>query len=118
VADWDFWATLRTVSPRYADWLKVFGPEAVLGVSGVKVPITTPIPERVVLPIGTREVFFIKLDLLSGDQRGRLVQHLSERFHIPAAEVEQDFRDRPGREAPVLNEDLFVAVFHPQKWFS
>lgn len=113
----DFWAALRPDSPRYADWLKVYGPEAILGESGIQVPITTPIPERVQLPIGVRSVFFVKLDRLSAEQRERLIRHLVERFGVPRAEVEADFRAKPGRECPILDEDVWVTILHPQRWF-
>lgn len=118
MSEHDFWATLRPESPRYADWQRVFGPEAQLGTSGVEIPISSPIPERVRLPIGERRVLFIATDQLSEAQRDRLVEHLATRFQCPRHEVRRDIMSDPRKSVPILDEDLFVAVLHPQRWFG
>lgn len=118
MTDHDFWASLRTDTTRYQDWMAVFGEDAVLSSGSVQVPITTPIPERVILPIGERHVYFLKLAVLTDAQRDRLKTHLCNRFGVARAELEAEFARTPGHEVPIVAEDLMIAVYHPQKWLA
>jgi predicted membrane channel-forming protein YqfA (hemolysin III family) len=59
-------------------------------------------------------IFLLDEKLITPEQRQRLVEHISRKFNIPAAEVEADI-DGPG--APILDEDCTVTVHNPQKWF-
>ena len=116
--DHDFWGTLDASSDRYRDWLHVFGADALTyrEGGGVRVPITTPIPEQVRLPIGVQTVYFVKLALLDEAQLERLKSHLCERFEVSRAELEAEFARTPGREVPILGRDLSVTVYNPQRW--
>lgn len=110
--DWDFWCSINKNSPRYANWVRVFDDPQ-------HVPITSPIAERVRLPIGVHRVLFLKLDLLSEDERHRLVRHLSERFDVSPEEVEAELTDRDANKAvPILDEDVSILVLHPEKWID
>ena len=107
----DFWASIREDSPRYADWAAVFDDPS-------HVPITGPVPEMVNLPIGPQRVVFLRCDLLSDAERDRLVRHLAERFHVEAEEVRQHLASDPRKSVPLLDEDLFLTVYHPQRWLD
>jgi hypothetical protein len=113
---WDFWVSIAEHSSRYADWLEVYGNDPSSPVRVDRVPVTTPIAERVQLPIGVRPVFFVKLDLLSPEQRERLVRQICDRFHLSRGKVEAEFTRTRGSEVPILDEDVFVTILHPQKW--
>lgn len=117
MSDWDFWATLRPESPRYVEWQQVFGSEAQLSESGVQVPIASPISERVLLPIGVRTVLFLAADQLTPSQKARLIVYLAVKFHRDPQEVQDDIEREPRKSVPLLDEDLYVAVLHPQRWF-
>jgi len=106
----DFWASIREDSPRYADWSNVF-------TNPSHVPLTSPVPEMVRLPIGPRRVLFLRCDMLNAAEHDRLVHHLAERFNVPASEVRDQLADDPLKSVPLLDEDLYVAVYHPQRWF-
>jgi len=55
--------------------------------------------------------------MLSAAEHDRLVHHLAERFNVPASEVRDQLADDPLKSVPLLDEDLYVAVYHPQRWF-
>lgn len=114
---WDFWARLRPGSARYDEWRQVFGTEAQLGESGVQVPIATPISERVVLPIGVRTVRFLAVDQLTASQKARLVVYLAVKFRVDPQEVQDEIERQPRHSVPLLDEELYMAVLHPQWWF-
>ena len=103
----DFIATIRKDCPRYQDWINVLGTNEVV--------LKSPVPHLASAP-GIPEAPFFEMDLtaLSGEQRGRLISHLSQRFQVPEQEVERDL-DRVG--CPILDTDVTVTVYHPQKWF-
>jgi hypothetical protein len=108
---WDFWCSIHESSPRYAAWAKVFDDPK-------HVPITTPIAERVQLPIGIRQVLFVKVTLLSDDERQRMVQHLAERFSVAPEDVVAELERDPDRAVPILGDDVSITVLHPQKWLD
>jgi hypothetical protein len=108
---WDFYASIRPDSERAEHWRWVFeDPE--------RVPITTPVGTIVELPIGRRRVLFVKIKELSEDERERLVRNLAGRFGVAPAEIEASIKQDPDHAVPILDEDVFVTVLHPQKWFS
>lgn len=103
----DFVATIREGSPREQNWLEVFGDRTI--------ELQSPLPSPGSAP-GIESAMFYMLDLeaLTMEQRTRLIKHISRRFHVPEREVEQEL-DRVG--CPILDEDVTVTVFNPQKWF-
>lgn len=103
----DFTATIRQGCPREQDWLAVLGSREVV--------LKSPLPHLASAP-GHPEALFFEMDLaaLSGEQRARLIKHLSKRFGVPVSEVARDL-DQVG--CPILDEDVTVCVAHPQKWF-
>jgi len=105
----DFFASLRDDSPRYADWQKVFDDPS-------RVPITTPIAERVQLPIGERNVLFVACDLLTPSEKARLILMLAVKFRVDPQEVQNEIDADPRHAVPLLDEDLSVMVLRPQKW--
>ncbi len=96
-------AHINSTSPRAADWRAVFG--------GDSVPIKSPIPSMVQVPgeKGPELVMAYMLDInaLTADQATRLVDHLSKRFNIPAAEVQASL---PTEGCPILANDVGVSI--------
>lgn len=103
----DFTATIRQGCPREQDWLRVLGTNEVV--------LKSPVP-HLASASGIPEALFFEMDLtaLSSEQRTRLIKHLARRFHVPEQEVVRDL-DRVG--CPILDTDVTVTVYHPQKWF-
>lgn len=93
-------AHLSTSSPRYADWMKVFGTDAVT--------VQSPIPLMIELPDGRREEAYL-LDLRSLDStvRAKLVHHIADRFGIPDNQVAAEI-DRQG--VPILAKDVAISA--------
>ena len=93
-------ARILESSPRYADWVKVFGDN--------RAPITSPMPHQASLPgIPNALVYWLDLKAITSEQRARLVAHISERFGIPPDEVERDL-DRDG--VPLMAADVHVSI--------
>ena len=95
-------ATIRKDSPRYPDWLQVFG--------GDTVQVTSLLPHLANGP-GDNPILFYSVDVaaLDADQRRRLVEHISRKFHVPPQEVERDIAD-PEHGVPILAVDVTVAI--------
>ena len=93
-------AVILDGSPRYKEWLEVFGAN--------RVPVTTAVPRKTDLP-GKPGAEFYLLDVaaLTAEQRSRLVVHLSCKFNLPAEEVEASL-DEHG--LPILAEDVYVPI--------
>ena len=90
---------LRAESPRAEAWRRVFG--------GLDVPILSPIPAQVDLPIGRRRCFFLRVDALDQGQRERLIHHIATTFGVPADEAARDvYRDG----VPLLEDDVSVTA--------
>lgn len=101
----DFTATIVKGSPRYQEWLDVLGTsEAIL---------KHPIPQVGNFPNGEHLFYEMDPKELTGEQRARLVQHLSKKFNVPVSEVESRL-DNEG--CPILSDDVIVTVHNPQKW--
>lgn len=101
----DFTVTV-TDPARAAEW------EAVLGTA--RLHVRSPIPSRANLPGKPgAEIYLLDLELLTPEQRQRLVAHLAERFGLPVEFVEKNL-DVQG--VPILAEHCVVAISNPQKW--
>lgn len=109
MAEHDFWASISRTSPRYADWAMVFtDPD--------RVPITTPIAEQVMLPIGVHRVLFVATDLLTPGEKASLILFLAVRFHQDPQAVQDAIDADPRHSVPILDEDVSVLVLHPHRW--
>lgn len=102
----DFKAVISAKSPRYQEWVNVMGTN--------EFPITTPIPT----PASAADIkqgLFYMIDLaeLIPEQRERLIQHLAVKFGLDENDVANSL-DREG--VPVLDEDVTIVIFNPQKW--
>src|SRR4051812_37177882 len=101
-----FHATPATNSPRFYDWLRVYG--------GSTVPINSPALMVAALPIGLREVYLVALDALERDVYERLVAHLADKFGEPVDVV----RTTLAKEGlPILAEDI-VAITIERRFAS
>lgn len=102
----DFVATIREGSPRYQEWLEVMGTNTI--------PLKSPIPRLTRLPgIGEVHVLVIDLALLTEGQRARMIKHLAAKFGIDEQEIASSL-DHGG--VPILDEDVIVTIFNPQRW--
>lgn len=103
----DFVAHLTGDGERVAAWRSIFGDSQIY--------IRSPFSVLANLPgIGEAAIYELDLELLTAEQRQRLVNHIANKFNVPADEVERDL-DTVG--CPILAEDVFVAVHNPQRWF-
>lgn len=103
----DFTATISSKSTRYQDWINVLGTD--------HVHVKSPIPHRAAAPgIPSGLFYHIDLELLSEEQRSRLIKHLATRFEVPEQEVAENL-DTIG--CPILDDDVTISVSHPQRWF-
>jgi hypothetical protein len=96
--------TLNKQSPRYGDWMKVFG--------CATVEVTAALPRILDIRGERREAFLVNLKALDDGQRRRLVEHLAGKFGAEAAEVEQEI-DAVG--LPILTEDTTWSM--DLRWF-
>lgn len=80
-----------------------------------EVCVKSPVPTLAGLP-GFDEpqpVFFLDLELITPEERERLIQHISQRWNIPSQEVAAQL-DEHG--VPILDQHCYVAVHNPQRW--
>lgn len=102
----DFVAAICPKSERYQEWLEVMGCD--------QMPLKSPIPIRADLPgRDNASVYLIDLPSLTQEQRERLLKFLARKFHLEDWEARSEI-DEVG--VPVLDEDVMVTVFNPQKW--
>lgn len=105
----DFVVILHDGTERAKNFMEVFGRRDVHVKSFVPTLITVP---------GFSEpqaAYMLDLDLISPDERARLVAHLAERFGIDAKEID-DLIGLMG--VPILASDCTVAIEHPQRWID
>lgn len=103
----DFTATISGNSDRAETWRKILGTETIY--------IKSPIRSFANLPgKPNTAIYELDLDLLTDDQRERLVSHLSARFDISITDVARDL-DVIG--CPILADDVIVTIHNPQRWF-
>ena len=94
-------AVISKSSPRYNEWLEVFGTD--------RIPLVSPIPYTGSAP-GVSKAEFYKLDAasLTKDQRGRFVAHISKKFHVSEDLVWHEITS--GSPIPILADDVTVAL--------
>lgn len=92
---------------RKREWEEVLGTDCVA--------VKSPIPQRANLPgKPNAKIYLLDLDLLTTDQRQRLIAHLASKFNLDRQFV-ADNLDAQG--VPILAEHCHVAVNNPQRWF-
>lgn len=92
--------TISKDSPRYQEWLEVFGCETVT--------LLAPVPHKALGPDGTMQRFYkIDLSSLTTEQRFRLLSHLSKKFNISQEVIAQNL-DAVG--LPILADDVVVPM--------
>lgn len=103
----DFIATL-TDPERAKAFVEIFGSASVY--------IESPIGQLADLP-GKPEARIFKLDLslITPEQKQKLAEHIAQRWELPLEEVAADI-DKQG--VPILDEQCYVTVLNPQKWFD
>lgn len=93
-------AHLSTSSPRYQDWLRVFGSSMV--------ELEDPIGSYATLPgLGRTHVYRLKVSSLTPEQRGRLITWMAEKFSLPTDQVAADLDGPHG--CPILADDVVVS---------
>lgn len=93
-------AIISEQSPRYEEWMKVFGTK--------EVPIINIFFPNLANVLGEiREVYMLDLDKLTPDQLGRLKGHIASKFGVSMEEIE---RDLPAIGVPILAEDLTITT--------
>ncbi len=93
---------------RKKNFIEVFGTNTV--------KVKSPIPQWITKPNGeTVQAYFLDLDLISKEERKRLVKNLSERFNQPIEFVEKDL-EKIG--VPILKEHCALIIHNPQRWID
>jgi hypothetical protein len=105
----DFWGIIT--DPVAATWWR-----AILGVYDEQphVPLLSPVVHLGELPgLGRTRVYLVRLDLLTAEQRSRLVTHIATRFD----ESIQDVSDHLEAEGlPIRASTCSVVINNPQRW--
>jgi hypothetical protein len=95
-------ATIKSTSPRYQEWLEVFGSDT------VEIECASPIENEG--PDGRRAKFYrIKLPVLSPDQRRRAIRLKARKFELSLFEVAETIDD-PRHGLPIFADDVIVSV--------
>ncbi len=80
------------------------------------VKVKSPIPQWIKKPNGEMiQAYFLDLDLISKEERKRLVKNLSQRFNQPIEFVEENI-DKIG--VPILKEHCGLIIHNPQRWID
>jgi len=104
----DFEATLKGDSERAIAWREIFGGDTCF--------LKSPLPLYVNLPGRPKTlVYELDIDLLTADQRQRLVTHLAQEFGQSQAFV-NDHLDGIG--CPILAEHLLLTIHNPLRWLD
>lgn len=92
---------------RKKNFIEVFGTNTV--------KVKSPICEWIIRPNGKKaQAYFLDLDLITKEQRERLIENLSNRFNQTIDFVRGNL-DRIG--VPILKEHCSLIVYNPQRWF-
>lgn len=96
-------AIISDRSPRYAEWLAVFG-KAEVPIINIMVPNLANVLGEV------REVYMLDLKKLTPEQMRRLKGHIASKFGVSMEEIE---RELPKIGVPILAEDVSVTTDQP-----
>lgn len=103
----DFEVTVND-EERKKNFIEVFGTNSI--------KIRSPIPERIIKPDGTIALaYFLDLELITEEQREKLILNLSKRFNEPLDFVRTNL-DAIG--VPILKEHCSLWIHNPQRWFD
>ncbi|MGH9665767.1 MAG: hypothetical protein ACRD9L_15180 [Bryobacteraceae bacterium] len=92
-------ATISRKSPRYANWMEVYGTDTV--------EVLDPQPVIHEGPDDARAFFRLDVDSLTSEQRRRLVRFLSQRWKLGPGEVDH-LIDDPQHGVPIRADDVAI----------
>lgn len=105
----DFTVTIKKDTKRGREWIRVLGTNTVY----VKSPLAQTAELANIVKPGPSLVYELDLDLLTPDQRQRLVAHIAQKLDYPEDVVDLTLEDEG---MPILADDVTVGVRNPQKW--
>lgn len=77
--------------------------------------VKSPIPQRIIRPDETEGLaYFLDLDLITKEEREKLIKNISERFNQSIDFVRENL-DKMG--VPILKENCSLIIKNPQRWF-
>ena len=92
---------------RKKNFIKVFGTNTI--------KVKSPIPIRIIRPNGEETLaYFLDLDLITKEEREKLIENISERFNQSIDFVRENL-DKMG--LPILEESCSLIIKNPQRWF-
>lgn len=93
-------AIISQQSPRYQEWLAVFGT--------TEIPIVNIlVPNKANVLGQIRDVYMLDLRKLTEEQTERLIAHIARKFNVNIAEVRRDLHQHG---VPLLAEDLIITT--------
>lgn len=96
-------------SERKKNFMEVFGTNYV--------KIKSPIPQWITIRNGeTTLAYFLDLDLITEEERERLIKNIHKRFPNEPIEFIRVNLDKIG--VPILKESCSLIIKNPQKWFD
>jgi len=91
---------------RKKDFIKVFGTNII--------KVKSPIPTWILRPNGEKTcAYFLDLDLITEEEREKLIKHISEKFNQSIDFVRENL-DKMG--LPILQESCSLIIKNPQRW--
>jgi len=91
---------------RKKEFIKVFGTDTV--------KVKSPIPTWIIRPNGEKALaYFLDLELITKEEREKLIKHISEKFNQDIAFVRENL-DKMG--LPILKESCSLIIHNPQRW--
>lgn len=92
---------------RKKNFIKVFGTNTI--------KVKSPIPTTIIIPNGEETLaYFLDLDLITKEEREKLIENISERFNQSIDFVRENL-DKMG--VPILKESCSLIIKNPQRWF-
>lgn len=102
--DHDFWVTIH--GERGAEWERITGTN--------RFPVQSPFPIPANLPgIGEAHVYLLALESIDEANRHRIIEHLSSKFGLSAAEAADEITKAA---IPILETDCSVMILNPMRW--
>ena len=91
---------------RKKDFIKVFGTNII--------KVKSPVPTWILKPNSEKaSVYFLDLDLITKEEREKLIKNISERFNQSIDFVRENL-DKMG--VPILKESCSLIIKNPQRW--